>query len=430
MQGEKGSSEAGGEGGGGLRDPALGARHLGGVPREEVVHGLFRGQPGDGGEDPEGVRGEEDDGPGVSRHPGRHMIGNGLQHVARPSVLGDALGVVIDGPGFGIEVHVLEDGPEHPGGGVDLGLGIRSEADHLGVAAALEVEDAAVTPAMLVVADEPARRVRRECGLPGAGQPEEHRTVPLGADIGGAVHGEDILHREEIVEHGEDGLLQLSRISSSSDENHPPAEVEDDEGSRPGAMPGRVGLKLGGVEDGVFGLEIGEFRGIGPDEHVPDEEGLPGPGGDESHRHPVVGVGSSEEILDVHRLPRQMGLHVLQEHVKRFLGDPCVAVPPDPVPRPRLVHHELVPGRPSGVRRGQGGQGSLVGESDLLVPDGVLHQGGPPEVGMGRDRGEAGENRVGGGSLRRHAESIGAGAPVWVKRLRRTPLGATAEQEP
>jgi hypothetical protein len=62
----------------------------------------------------------------------------------------------------GIVDHVLEDRPEAPRGREDLRLGVGREADHLGVAAVLEVEHARGAPAVLVVADEAARRVGAE----------------------------------------------------------------------------------------------------------------------------------------------------------------------------------------------------------------------------------------------------------------------------
>ena len=85
------------------------------------------------------------------------------------------VGVEVDRAGRRIEHHVLEHGAEHLGRGVDLGLGLGAQPDHLGVAAALEVEDAAVAPAVLVVADELAGGVGRERGLAGAGEAEEDR---------------------------------------------------------------------------------------------------------------------------------------------------------------------------------------------------------------------------------------------------------------
>jgi hypothetical protein len=83
----------------------------------------------------------------------------------------------------------------------------------LRVAAALDVEDAGVAPAVLVVADQGPLRVGGERGLPGAGQPEEawrrRRIFTLG---GRAVHREDALLRHEVVHDGEDALLHLPRV--------------------------------------------------------------------------------------------------------------------------------------------------------------------------------------------------------------------------
>jgi hypothetical protein len=53
---------------------------------------------------------------------------------------------------------------------MDLRLGFGRETNDLGVAAVLEVEDAVLAPAMLVVADQAAGGVGREGGLAGAGE--------------------------------------------------------------------------------------------------------------------------------------------------------------------------------------------------------------------------------------------------------------------
>ena len=57
-----------------------------------------------------------------------------------------------------IEDHILEDRAEHLRRAVDVRLALRREIDHLGVAAALEVEDAFGRPPVLVVADEARAR--------------------------------------------------------------------------------------------------------------------------------------------------------------------------------------------------------------------------------------------------------------------------------
>ena len=57
------------------------------------------------------------------------------------------------------------------------------QADGLGVAAALEVEDAVVAPAVLVVADEDPLGIGRERRLARARQAEEDRHVAVRADV-------------------------------------------------------------------------------------------------------------------------------------------------------------------------------------------------------------------------------------------------------
>ena len=73
----------------------------------------------------------------------------------------------------------------------DIGLGLRCQVDRLGVAAAFDVEDAGVAPAMFVVADEQPVRIGRQRGLAGAAQTEEQGRAP-GLLVGGsgAVHGQ------------------------------------------------------------------------------------------------------------------------------------------------------------------------------------------------------------------------------------------------
>ena len=75
-------------------------------------------------------------------------IADVLDRVARPRVLRQARAVVVDLERVGVELDVLEhravaDRAE------DLGLLVRAQVDALGVAAALDVEDPAVAPAVL-----------------------------------------------------------------------------------------------------------------------------------------------------------------------------------------------------------------------------------------------------------------------------------------
>ena len=255
MKRQEGRAEAGAEGGRGLGHAPLGARYLRGVARDELVHRLLRGELGDRGQDPVRIGGEEDDVGRVSPHPGRFVVRDELDRIARPGVLGQTLVVEVGHPRDRVEDHILEDGAEPLAGGPDLRFSLGAQPDHLGVAPALEIEHPLVAPAMLVVADEAAGRIGAEGGLPGARQPEEDGGILVGADVGRAVHREDALLGEEVVEDGEDALLELPGVPGAADDDEPPGEVQHHEGAGPGAVDRRVGLELWRVQDGEAGLE-------------------------------------------------------------------------------------------------------------------------------------------------------------------------------
>ena len=113
-------------------------------------------------------------------------------YAIRSYYVGDA-GVL--GLGVAVEVddtvvvghHVLEQGVALDCA-EDLRLILGREIDALGVAPSLEVEDAVVVPAVLVVTDELAGGVGRKGGLAGSGEAEEQADVSALADVGAAVH--------------------------------------------------------------------------------------------------------------------------------------------------------------------------------------------------------------------------------------------------
>src|ERR1700682_3634745 len=130
----------------------------------------------------------------------------------------------------------------------------------LGIAAAFEIEDAAIAPTMLVIANQLPRGIRRQRGLASAGQAEEQRHAAIRADVGGTMHGHHVLGGEQGIEHGEDGFLHLAGIFGSSDENGALLEVESNAGLGTGAVFLGIGVKGGSKKNGelryvIFGLE-------------------------------------------------------------------------------------------------------------------------------------------------------------------------------
>src|SRR5207244_3279082 len=99
-----------------------------------------------------------------------------VERVCRTRVLGLRVVVEVENPAL-VDDDVLQHGAEAVHGVPDLRLGFGGEPDRLRVAAALEVEDTLVAPAVLVVPDQEARRLRGERRLAGAGEAEENRDV-------------------------------------------------------------------------------------------------------------------------------------------------------------------------------------------------------------------------------------------------------------
>ena len=298
-------------------EPLLGARHQRGIAGQEVIHRLRRRQPGDRRHHAEGVAGQHDD---VARLPAAQRqldVRDVLDRVGRARVLGQRLVGEVQ-PAMRVGDDILQHRAEAVAGGPDLGLGLRRQVDHLGVAAAFEVEHAALAPAVLVVADQPAMRVGGQRRLAGAGQAEEQRDVALAADIGAAMHRQHAAVGQDPVHHGEDRLLDLAGVLAAGDHDDPLLERQRDGGAAAHAVDRRIGLEQRRVQDDVVGLEIRQLLGLRPDEDVAREQRLPGAGGDHAHPHAMRRIGAGVQVLGEQLLPLQIGLHARLQH-REFL---------------------------------------------------------------------------------------------------------------
>ena len=199
-----------------------------------------------------------------------------LDRVGDAGVLGLAA-VVVVGVRRVVEHGVLEHGAEADGV-PDLRLALPGELDALGVAAALDVEDAVVGPAVLVVADEIPVGVGGERGLAGAGEAEEDRDVRgiLAIDVGRTMHREDAHVRQVVVHRVEDRLLHLARVAGADDDDLPLLEALDDrETVLDAVLRGVVDLQVAGVVDDPVRLEAFAVHGVGVDEQRRGEERVP-----------------------------------------------------------------------------------------------------------------------------------------------------------
>ena len=430
-------TEAGGERGLRLLAHALlGAGHLGGVAGHEVIHRLRRAQLADRRQHAEGVRRQHHH---VARLPGtarQVAVGDELDGVAGPGVLGQRAVRQVQVAGS-VGDHVLQHGAEAVGRGIDLRLGLLVQVDDLGVAAALEVEDAVWPPAVLVIADQRAVRVAGQGGLAGAGQAEEQgdvtgAAVGGAADVGAAMHGQHAFGRQLPVHHAEDRLLDLPAILAAGDHHHALGEGHGDGGAAAHAVRRRVGLHVGGVQDDVVRHEAGQVLRLRADEHVAGEQGVPRLGADQAHAHTMGRVGAGIQVLGEQLTPLQVGLDpAFQGLEMRGVQLPVAGAPPDVVGDAGVIDRELVLHGAAGVHACLDDQRALRRQPALAAPQGMgdelrrsqvgMDRGGRVQAGAGKRGRGHGVGGAGGGGLMIHGRaplSNPALGGFWLVRMR------------
>src|SRR5258708_10485898 len=247
---KKGRNEAAGKGR--LRffsETALRTSDFGRVPGQEVIHGLFRIESCNRGKSRKGICREKEDVLRVPSDTGKHRIVYELQWISSTRVFRDRIIVIVGGFAFFVENHVFKD-RTRPNCIPDLWLALLGEVNALRVAAPFEIENPRVAPTVLVISDQVAIGVCRQSGLAGARKAKKQSGLAIDAAIGRTVHRENLTVREKIVQHRENGFLDLSRVTRPPDENDARLEVDRDDRFRPHLVDKRVGLKAGSDHDG------------------------------------------------------------------------------------------------------------------------------------------------------------------------------------
>ncbi len=209
-----------------------------------MIHGLLRRQARNRRQHSESVGGEEQHVGRMSAHAGNDGVVDKLQAVSGARILGELVGIEIQQSQLGIHLDVFEHGAEAdrvP----DLRLFFFREIDALGVAAAFEIENAALAPAVLVIANQAALRIGGKRGLTSAGEAEKQRHASVCRSIGGTVHGQHVLVRQRLVQDGEDALLHFTGVLGAGDDHDFLLEIENDRGLGPRAVLLRIGEESG-----------------------------------------------------------------------------------------------------------------------------------------------------------------------------------------
>jgi hypothetical protein len=257
-----------------------------------VVARLLGRKLRDGWQDAERVAGEHDNVARLALDHARNLrVGDVLDRIRAARVLGDRYVFVVGLARDWVVHDVFEDGPEADGV-KDFWLLLARETDALGVAAALDVEDARVGPDVLVVADQQPAWIGRKRRLARAGKTEEECDVAiLDAYVRRRVEGElsksdrleVVLHGESHVtlvtsrvedtvktDHdGEDALLHLPGVLCTKDNHLHSLKVDLDRRRRTHPLGEAVGRELAGVVNDEIGLaKVLELLFRWADEHV------------------------------------------------------------------------------------------------------------------------------------------------------------------
>jgi hypothetical protein len=201
------------------------------------------------------------------------------------------------------------------------------------------------------------------------------------------VHREHALRRQQVVERGEDRLLDLAGVTRAADDHDLLSEVDQDEGLALGAIARRVGLHGGQRDHGEVRLELHLLISCGPDEQVAGEQAVPGELRDNAHPKPEARIGAREDVLGVDLVGRDPFLHPAVQGVELLGRDRLISgMPPDRVLAGGLLDEELVLRRPPRVLAGAGGQGAGGDDRGLASPHRLLVQRRRAEVpALGRD---------------------------------------------
>ena len=301
--------------------------------------------------------------PGLPRRDG---VVDERDRIRRARVLGVAIVVQVQLARRRIDDDILEHRAEPPRRREDLRLGLGRKADRLRVAAALEVEHAAIAPPVLVVADEHAIRIARQRRLAGAREAEEQRDVARRPDVGRTMHRQHALQRQDVIQDREDRFLHLARVARPADQHELLREADRDHDVGVDAVALGIRFEARRVDHRELGRGFaGRLRIV--DEQVAAEETVPRVLGDDADRQAVGGIGAGIHILHEQILTVQGPQQFRVQHVElRRLHRPVRLAPLDLAIARRFADDELVVGRAAGVRPGAARERTRGGDQAFL----------------------------------------------------------------
>ena len=278
VQRQERSAKAGGKGGFGLLDSHFRACHACSITADEIVHRLFGSEARDRWQNTISIASQEKDIFGVTiGATGRESIINMVNGIRHPCIFRyTAIGIIYISCS-GMELHIFEDSavPDSP---VDIRFLFKSQINCFRIAASFEVEDLIISPGVFIIANQHTFGISRESGFAGARQPEKKCYVAFLTHIGGAVHGQSILCAgwQNEIDNRENTLFDFACVACATDQEATFFYINYGEIMLPGSVCFRVSPESGDTKYRPAGIEIAEYLGVGPQEHITGELITPG----------------------------------------------------------------------------------------------------------------------------------------------------------
>ena len=138
----------------------------------------------------------------------------------------------------------------------------------------------------------------------------EQGNIPLLSHVGRTVHGHDfIVQRQQIIQQGKNGFLDLSSVGSVAYDGHLLGEIEYDKSLRGGLINLRGSFKSGGANNAELWHMPAVFLGsLWLDEHISGEQAVPGIFGNDPDWQTIVRVSPAITILNKNILKKIYGL--------------------------------------------------------------------------------------------------------------------------
>ena len=381
-----------------LRGPDDRRSHRRGIAREEVVGRRLLRQDRHRRQHAADVAGQEDHRVRLAAAVLGHLGLDVPARIAGAGVLGQRSVAVVRFAGVRVHHHVLDDGPEADRI-EDHRFVVAAQVDALGVAAALEVEHGALAPAVLVVADQQPIRVCRKRCLAGARQAEEQGHIAIGPGVGGAVHRQHAMGREQVVLHAEHRLFHLAGVTQARKQHAATREVDHHRGIGGGPVPFGLADESRCIEHVPKRL-AGRVELVRRDEKRLGEQRMPGVFRRHVDRQVVFGIradmkGRGKRVTLCH-----VRLDAGEERVEHpFLDGLIDRSPVDLRLGTRFAHDEPILRRTPGAAPGLYHQGAVRRESTFAPKHGQLRERSARKVAVG-------SGLVGDVDVQRHQDRV------------------------